>query len=850
MAKKVVPEKWIQTKVAVGFIIIVAITVVIFTITYFSVVSVIQVQNEDFGHEHEFTYLNQLVFEIIETEGLSRVYGITGKPEYHEQYIQHHDSVLAVINYLNLLFPDKFSQNGITEIERLYLQKKELMDRLSQINIMKLNAESAKNILAAIPDSLDYQVKQYTYSSLQIDSAHSGVVLEDTVLFYQQPEQEKRGFFKRMGDLFSGGVKNKIDPAVERETVLNRKVDSTVMKELRPYEGIGEIKTRIEDAEKKEQWFNVTVQKHENDIIQLDRLLTDQIKTIITNLHQITINRNERKRHELEMLRSDMIDRILLLVATAVALMLFFILWISRDISKSMRLKNDIIRAKERVDRLLKVKEQFVAHMSHEIRTPLTSIIGFSEQLSGMLQNRNDELAVSEKILLSAEHLNGLINNVLDSSMLESGNIAFYKDRIDAKLLMEEIYQLFELKAQKAGIDFSYEVDPELEFFESDTLRLKQILINLIGNALKFTQEGSIYFSIKTKGDKLLFSVVDTGIGIPRDKQKTVFKMFNQINVSLSRKYSGTGLGLFISRQIIEAMGGSIYLESKPNEGSTFFFEIPYQKCEPSFTSPMHKVSYLFKDKKIMAVDDDEMICQLIDRILHDKVQRLDVISSPLPAVQAIHHADYDLFMIDLHMPQIDGLQLLKIIRQDKKLSTPILFLTADLVNSDLKAAREQENIWVMGKPFTQKQILEKLASIFNVDTKLVEVTDMENDGEEYEDTGKLFSLEGVIAFTGNDADFLHSVIKTFISNTDLGLKDMKQALESETDFHTIISERAHKLLTGFRQFKINEGIEMLVVLENAKDKNPAASELQATINNLDVYWDGVKAELLVVSEH
>ncbi len=847
MAKIVVPEKWIQTKVAVGFVIIVAITIVIFSITYFSVVSVIQVQNEDFGHEHEFTYLNQLVFEIIETEGLSRVYGITGKPEYKEQYIQHHDSVLAVINYLYLLFPDKFSQNGITEIERLYLQKKELMDRLSQINIMKLNSESAKNILTAIPDSLDYQIKQYTYSSLEVDSAHRGVVLEDTVLFYQQPEQEKRGFFKRMGDLFSGGVKSKVDPAVELETVLNRKVDSTVMKELRPYEGIGEIKTRIEDAEKKEQWFNVTVQKHENDIIQLDRLLTDQIKTIITNLHNITINRNERKRHELEMLRSDMIDRILLLVATAVALMLFFILWISRDITKSMRLKNDIIRSKDRVDRLLKVKEQFVAHMSHEIRTPLTSIIGFSEQLSDMLKNQNEELAVSEKILLSAEHLNGLINNVLDSSMLESGNIAFYKDRIDAKLLMEEIYQLFELKAKKIGIEFSYEVDSNLHFFESDTLRLKQILINLIGNALKFTQEGSIYFYIKIISNKLLFSVVDTGIGIAREKQKTIFKMFNQINLSLSRKYSGTGLGLFISRQIIEAMGGSIYLESKPDEGSTFFFEIPYVKCGAPRTSPLHKLSYLFKDKKIMAVDDDEMICQLIDRILHDKVQHLDVISLPEPAIQAINQVDYDLFMIDLHIPHIDGLQLLKIIREDKKLLTPILFLTADLVNSDLKEAHKQENIWVMGKPFTQKQILEKLAEIFNVDAILEEVVEMEKDSEESEDIGKLFSLEGIKAFTGNDTDFLQSVIKTFINNTDIGLKDIREVLKSELDFHTITSERAHKLLTGFRQFKINQGIEMLVVLENAKDKKATAQELQITMNNLSEYWDKVKSELLVV---
>ncbi|SMO58943.1 Signal transduction histidine kinase [Saccharicrinis carchari] len=847
MTKKIVPEKWIQTKVAVGFVIIVAITVVIFTITYFSVMSVIQVQNEEFGHEHEFTYLNQLVFEIIETEGLSRVYGITGKKEYYEQYMQHHDSVLAVMNYLNLLFPDKISQDGIREIKSLYLQKKELMDRLSQINIMRLNAESAKTILAAIPDSVNYEIKQYTYSSLQVDTSRANVVLEDTVLFLQKPEEEKRGFFKRMGDLFGSG-KKKNEPPVELETVLNRKVDSTVMTELRPNENIEEIKTRIEQVEQQEQRLNVKVQKHENDIIQLDRLLTDQIKTIITNLHNITINRNERKRQELEALRSDMIDRILLLVATAVALMLFFILWISRDISKSMRLKSDIIRAKDRVDRLLKVKEQFVAQMSHEIRTPLTSIIGFSEQLSDMLQNHNDELAVSEKILLSAEHLNGLINNVLDSSMLESGNIAFYKDRVDAKLLMEEVYQLFELKAKKAALAFSYTVDPKLQFFESDTLRLKQVLINLIGNALKFTQEGSMDFAVQIKNSQLLFSVKDTGIGIPREKQKTVFKMFNQINLSLSRKYSGTGLGLFISRQIIEAMGGNIYLESKPGEGSTFYFEIPYKKCEPAFINPKQQVGYIFKDKNIMAVDDDEMICQLIDGILHDKVLRLDVLSSPESAIQAIKQSAYDLFMIDLHMPKVDGLQLLKIIREDKKLATPVLFLTADLVNSDLKEAHKQENTWVMGKPFTQKQILEKLASIFNIDILSEEPTEMENTNEEPKASGKLFCLEGIKSFTGNDTDFLNSVITTFINNTDSGLKDIREALKSESNFHLIISERAHKLLTGFRQFKINHGIEMLVELENAKDKKASIKELKTTANKLMEYWEGIRTEIMRVS--
>ncbi len=845
MGKKIVPEKWIQTKVAVGFIIIVAIAVVIFSITYFSVVSIIKVQNEEFGHEHEFTYLNQLMFEVIEAEGLSRVYGITGKVDFKEQYNQHHDSVIAVIDYLHLLFPDSISQDGIFEIERLYLQKKELMDQLARMNIKKLYTESTENLLASIPDSSNYKVTQYTYSSLQVDSAQQDLINDDTIfVLQQQPEPEKRGFFKRMGDLF-GGSKKKNETVVEIETLVSRKVDSTVMKELRPNENIEEIKSRIQKAEKQEKSLNIKVQKHENELIQLDRQLTDQIKTIITNLHNITINRNERKRRELEGLRSDMIDRILQLVAIAVALMLIFVFWISRDIAKSQKLKNDIIRAKERVDRLLRIKEQFVAHMSHEIRTPLTSIIGFSEQLSGMLKNDQEQLAVSERILLSAEHLNGLINNVLDSSMLESGNIAFYKDRINAKAFMNEIFQLFELKAQKTDLLFEYVVDPELNAFESDALRLKQILINLIGNALKFTEKGKVSYEVKLRKEKIIFTVKDTGIGIPRDKQKTVFKMFNQVNVSLSRKYSGTGLGLSISRQIIEAMGGRIHLESKPNEGSTFVFDIPYVKCDVPEVISVNKLGNIFKDKSIIAVDDDEMICQLIDRILHDRVKRLDVISSPEPALLAVEQNNYDLCMVDLHMPKIDGLQLVKILREDKKLLMPVLFLTADMVNSELKEANKKDNIWVMAKPFTQKQLLEKLALIFNVDLKVEE--EVREDKNRNEDNVQSFSLEEVKSFTGNDTAFLNSVITTFLTNTDQGLMDINNALKLEEPHH-IIAERAHKLLTGFRQFKINEGIGLLVELEKARDNKFPIEVIEDSFCKTEELWNKVKLEMIQVT--
>ncbi|TLX77088.1 response regulator [Labilibacter sediminis] len=834
---KVVPEKWIQTKVAIGFAIIIAIALVIFTISYFSVISIIKVQNESYGHEKEFTYLNQLIFEVMETEGVARVYGITGDEKYKQEYALHHDSVLAIIDFLPQLFTDTASINGINEIERLYLQKKALMDQLVQINIINLHSASAQSLLASIPDSLNYEITEYTYTSFQVDSVKANELMQVDTTLNEFDQKKRRGFLRRMTD-FLGGKNKKEDEKVE-EPVLSQQVDSTVKKQVRHNEGIKQIKTKLRNVSRKEARFNYQLRQHENELIKLDRLFTEQLKYIVANIQDLTIERNESRREELESMRSTMIDRLLLLVGSAIFLMLFFIFWISRDITRSRRLKSDIIRSKERVDKLLKVKEQFIAHMSHEIRTPLTSIIGFSEQLSEQRQNKN-RAGITERIRLSAEHLNGLINNILDFSMLESGNIQFYKDQIEAKRLMHELYQLFELMARKANIELSYEVDSELDVFQSDSLRLKQVMINLIGNAIKFTSRGSVHFCIKKAKNKLVFIVIDTGIGIPRDKQKTIFKVFNQVNISLSRKYSGTGLGLSISRQIIEAMGGSITLNSTVGKGSTFKFEIPFVQGDPKHIKTLKKTEYDFSNKKIMAIDDDEMICQLIDGILHEKVKRLDVNSTPSMALHAIDHIEYDLFMIDLHMPKIDGLQMLKKIR-DKNIDTPVLFLTADMVNTDLKEIQKEANIWVMAKPFTQSQILDKIDEIFSCKDREVVVVDQEVlVGEE----GEAFSLEGIKSFTGNDEVFLHSVIQTFITNTDQGIKDMEVALTKEKP-HLVISEIAHKLLTGFRQFSIGNGIVLLSALEQCKDDRKSTKELSIELKKLSELWASVKEKML-----
>ncbi len=193
------------------------------------------------------------------------------------------------------------------------------------------------------------------------------------------------------------------------------------------------------------------------------------------------------------------------------------------------------------------------------------------------------------------------------------------------------------------------------------------MLINLIGNAIKFTEDGRIHYKAELKNNRIVFTVSDTGIGIPKEKQKSVFQMFNQVSSSISRKYSGTGLGLSISQQIIEAMGGTIKLSSRVGEGSIFTFYIPYVIGKMKELDKSQDGDFYFLDKKVLALDDDEMICQLIDGILQERLERLDVNSSPYKVLEALDQETYDLYMVDLHMPDIDGLQLLDIIREEKK---------------------------------------------------------------------------------------------------------------------------------------------------------------------------------------
>ena len=396
----------------------------------------------------------------------------------------------------------------------------------------------------------------------------------------------------------------------------------------------------------------------------------------------------------------------------------------ARD-EKLLAHREDLVRARDAAEAGSLAKSQFLARMSHEIRTPMNGILGMADLL--LLENLSDEQHRSVEIIRrSGETLLDLINDILDFSRIESGRMELDDIPFDLGELVDEVMELLSPRAQSKGIELVSEVSPEIpSAFRGDPGRLRQILINLVGNAVKFTEKGEIVVraSLDSQDGESVtarFSIRDTGIGIPEEIQAKIFDAFTQADGSTTRKFGGTGLGLTISRQLVEMMGGTIRVESEPGKGSEFIFTVRLHGMKEADLRPSIARPDL-KGLKVLVVDDSRTNCEILERQLsawgmksHGAGGGGEALS--LLRAGASESAPYDLAILDYNMPEIDGLQLAGMIKSDPSLSGVRLILLSSVgIRGDSRKARGVGISGYLAKPVRRDVLYESIKAVMGV---------------------------------------------------------------------------------------------------------------------------------------
>jgi PAS domain S-box-containing protein len=388
------------------------------------------------------------------------------------------------------------------------------------------------------------------------------------------------------------------------------------------------------------------------------------------------------------------------------------------DITAKKKAELELISAKEEALQLSRAKDMFISVMSHEIRTPLNAVIGISH----LLMEDNPQPSQKENLNIlkfSADNLMTLINDVLDFTKVETGNIELEKVNVDMRDLVNSVVNSMQFKTQAKGISLKAQIDENLpQFVLGDKTRICQILLNLVGNSVKFTEKGGIVIDLKvieqtSKEVRIRFEVSDTGIGIAPDKISSVFDSFKQADANITRLYGGTGLGLAITKRLVELHDSRINVESVYGQSSKFWFTITFDKGKSTLNTPTNEPRIGLK-LNVLVVDDNHINRLLIDKVLKRWSIQADFAENGLLALQKIEaNHNYDVVLMDIHMPEMGGLEATKILRQKEGTyyqQLPIIALTASMLNNQMDMIGEAGMNDYILKPFDPKALYDKIS--------------------------------------------------------------------------------------------------------------------------------------------
>jgi len=798
----------------------------------------------------EIARMNRILTSLSEAENQIRIYSLTKKESYLELYAENVYKIQSELDSLRHFNKDSSISDFLIDSMSFLL-----MERTDKLNAFvklkrskeKLNlSEQAIQQMSEASDSAQTRIKTTTTTYTILDTLVSAAEVKQ--------REKKKNFFSK---LFS--KKEDAKKVDSLETVVKRtevKVDTSYLPQADSL--LRSLENMLQLAQKKEQLNRDIISREELQLVEENSLIWDKIKLLLNQLEMERMQQLSVASSKAKQIANNSIFIISIIIIVAFVLGVLFIIFILMDITKSNFYRKELLIAKGNAEKLAKVKEDFLSSMSHEIRTPLNAIIGFTNQLNKTKLESQQQHFV--KVLInSSKHLLGLVNEILDFSKIEAGKLHIENIGFRPYTVVSDVFDVLKVNAEIRKLNFTWEFKGESEIsLKSDPFRIKQILLNLGSNALKFTAEGNVKIkaSVIPHGDFSLFEVdvKDTGIGIAEDKLETIFEDFSQADSFSARKYGGTGLGLAISRRLAHLLGGDLYVDSELGEGSCFTLRIPLEKSVPEEVATAKQtwngqVTSLMA-KRFLIADDDEYSLLLVKTIFNGWELTADFVENGSKAWNLFQEKSYDMVLTDIHMPEMGGIELCRRIRKIDdwdKANIPIIALTANVRESDLQEYIASGMTECLVKPFDEDILMTMLNEclIEKSEINLAKKISVKEDV-----VVPLFDLCQIKQFTSNDKELIVQILNQFIISADENICEMNRVFK-KNDF-LMVGSIAHKMLSSFNQLHIETVIPHLRELENLLhlkvDMKPDLNQIKQLVNlveeNTQIVISSIQNEL------
>ncbi|HVD99893.1 MAG TPA: ATP-binding protein [Cytophagaceae bacterium] len=512
-----------------------------------------------------------------------------------------------------------------------------------------------------------------------------------------------------------------------------------------------------------------------------------------------------------------------------------YVLCYSQDVTDMVNMEKELRNAEKITKQSIEAKQQFLAKVTHEIRTPMNAIVGFGKLLAKTnLEDKQRKFV--DAISTSGENLLLIVNDLLDTAKIEAGKMTMEEIPFSLKEVVSSVVTILHYKAAEKDLVLSVKINDDVpDYLIGDPTRLNQVLVNLASNAVKFTEKGSVEILIhkmllKDNHVTLCFDVSDTGIGIAEDKLPTIFDSFTQANNDTSRKYGGTGLGLTIARQIIELQNGAIKVDSTLGKGTTFTFILSYPLADTQKaiekTTPEGVIDVRqLRNVKILLAEDNHLNHLLMESIMAEWGVEMKIAVNGKQVIDMIHQEHFDLILMDVHMPEMDGYEATRYIRDHEKeplSQIPIIAITANASEEDKQKCFDSGMVDFIPKPFRPEDLFLKISRYAHL-TGDIGFTSKKRVEKKTESKKRVIRLGYLRGIASGNKKFLKEVMEIFIVQIPQELILLEEALEERN--WGMLADTAHKMKLGINVMGMKESEKMILYIETESREKIAPNE-------------------------